>query len=213
MNFTIRSVPRPKNKQRRPSSARIVFNGALFKVWCWEQKLPSGRISTFETLQRPDTVLVIPVLDDGRVILIEETQPGMKKKLNAIGGRVEPGELPEEAVKRELLEESGYEAQELRLWDAWQPVDKIDWAVYLYVAHGLKVATLKNSNPDELTKIRRVKVNDLLEGSPRLKIDDYELLHKLYYVRSDSKERRRVVKLLTPNTTRKKRKRQQNDSS
>src|SRR5690349_18635922 len=128
---------RPPCKQPRPATARVVFQGVLFEVWQWEQKLFNGTQVVFETIKRPDTVLVLPVLGDGNVILAEETQPGMPSLLHALGGRVEPGESPEQAARRELMEESGYVAAEFRLWDAWQPLTKIDWAVYLYIALGI----------------------------------------------------------------------------
>src|SRR3989344_5430432 len=54
------------------------------------------------------------------------------------GARVDEGEDVLQAAKRELREESGYEASEFILWDAQQPVSKIDWAVYTFVAKGLK---------------------------------------------------------------------------
>jgi ADP-ribose pyrophosphatase len=191
-------VERPKSVQRRPSTANLVFNGVLFDVWQWEQTLFDGTKALFETLSRPDTVLILPVTNDAHVILAKETQPGMPTKLQALGGRIELGELPEDAARRELLEESGYIADELRLWDAWQPVNKIDWAVYLYVAHGLNVSSDVNLDAGEMITLSSVPIAALLEPNSELIIDDYELLHKLYFARSDEQERARIIKLLNP---------------
>jgi 8-oxo-dGTP pyrophosphatase MutT (NUDIX family) len=56
------------------------------------------------------------------------------------------------AAKRELLEESGYEADEFVLWDAQHPVIKIDWVVYTFVAKGLrKVADLRLDGGERIT--------------------------------------------------------------
>lgn len=189
---------RPASKQLRPSSAKIVFKGVLFDVWQWQQAFSDGSKKTFETLQRPDTVLILPVLPDGLVILAEEAQPGMVSMLRTLGGRIEPGELPEEAARRELLEESGFAAKELRLWDAWQPVNKIDWAVYLYVAHGLSKQSGTALEAGEKITLRTLPAASLLAPNSDLVIDDYELLHKLYFARSDVRERERVGRLLDP---------------
>ena len=189
---------RPVGRQPRPSSAKMVYNGKLFEVWQWEQILYNGSKTVFETLRRPDTVLILPVLSDGQVILAEETQPGMLPMLHSLGGRIELDELPEDAAHRELLEESGYEAQELRLWDAWQPINKIDWAVYLYVAHGLRATSSASPDAGEQIVLRNVSSDVLLERNSDLVIDDYELLHKLYFARADERERDRVLRLLAP---------------
>lgn len=189
---------RPASRQHRPSSARLAFRGILFEVWQWEQTLFDGTETVFEVLSRPDTVLVLPVLDDGLVVLAQERQPGMPLMLRTLGGRIRPGESPEEAAHRELFEESGYVAEELRLWDAWQPVNKMDWAVYLYVAHALSRPSDATLDGGEVIELQTLPAAELLERNSDLGIDDYEFLHKLYFARSDDRERKRVTQLLDP---------------
>ena len=65
-----------------------------------------GHEVVFEKIKRPDTVLVLPVFDDGRILLVEEEQPGSKPGIGTPGGRVDDGEGILEAAKRELREES-----------------------------------------------------------------------------------------------------------
>src|SRR3990167_5343878 len=131
-------IIRPKSKQPIPDSAKKVFSGVIFDVYQWEQEQFDGTKATFEKLKRPDTVVVFPVLPDGRIILTEQEQPGKEPFIGATGGRGDEGEDILTAAKRELLEESGYEAEKYILWHAEQPVSKIDWAVYVFIAKGLK---------------------------------------------------------------------------
>ena len=131
-------IKRPKSKQPIPDNAKRVFKGVIFDTYQWEQKMYDGSRVMFEKLKRPDTVVVFPVLSDGRIILTEQEQPGKEPFIGATGGRVDEGEDILEAAKRELLEESGYEAEEFILWDAQHPTSKVDWVVYTFIAKGLK---------------------------------------------------------------------------
>ena len=73
-----------------------------------------------------------------KIILIEEEQPGSDLVIGIPGGRIDEGEEVLEAAKRELLEETGYEADKFILWDVQQVVNKIDWVIYTFIAKGLR---------------------------------------------------------------------------
>lgn len=188
---------RPPSRQPPPDHAVCVFRGVLFEVWQWQQELFNGSTATFESVRRPDTVLILPV-SGSDVILAEETQPGRQTVLRALGGRVNPGESPEDAAARELLEETGYRAEVLRLWDAWQPTVKLDWAVYIFIAHSVVAESAPRLDPGEQIRLRLVSADVLLDSDSALPIDNYELLHKLYHARSSPAERLRLMKLLEP---------------
>jgi ADP-ribose pyrophosphatase len=99
-----------------------------------------GTEGTFEKLKRADSVGIIPVTSDGKIIVTEEEQPGRSPFLSIPGGRIDEGEGVREAAARELHEETGYVAKELRLLTAEQPSSKIDWAVYMFVGVGCSKA-------------------------------------------------------------------------
>jgi len=75
---------------------------------------------------------------------------------------VEEGESILDGAKRELLEESGYEAREFILWESQQPLSKIEWSVYIFIAKGL---TIKKDNLDAGEKIEHLPVtfDELIE--------------------------------------------------
>ncbi len=196
------AVRRPVSGQPRPDSARLVFAGELFEVWQWEQEMFDGSTATFEVVCRPDTVLVLPVLEGGQVVLAEEEQPGRRRLLRALGGRIEPGESPVTAAGRELREEAGYTARELRLWHAWQPVAKVDWAVYLFIGHGVSAAFAPEPDRGERIRVRPVPVQALMDPWSRLAIADHKLLEMLYLARSHPGEHERLRALLDPDVQR-----------
>lgn len=90
---------RPQPKQSIPDYADMVFAGKLFSVYQWPQKLYNGKIETFEALKRADSVNILPITVDNKIILAEQQQPGMNPFIGAIGGRVDRGEDPLSAAK------------------------------------------------------------------------------------------------------------------
>lgn len=87
----------------------------------------------------PGSVVLVPVLDDGRVVLIRSRRYAVGEVvLELPAGTVEPPEAPLDCARRELLEETGYRAGSLeRLGGVWQgPSFSTEW-MEIYVARGL----------------------------------------------------------------------------
>jgi ADP-ribose pyrophosphatase len=156
-------VNRSYRKSTIPEHAKCVFGGVIFDVYQWEQELFDGTKTTFEKLVRPDTVVIFPVLEDGRIMLIEDEQPGRGALLGAPAGRLDPGETPEECAARELLEETGLKAQELVLFNEVYPVMKLDWCVYTFVAKGCVKVAEPHLDAGEKIKEHPVTFQELLD--------------------------------------------------
>lgn len=126
--------PLPKNAHMIPPEAELVFKGNLFDTYQWQQEMFDGSFQTFEMLRRPDTALVI-VVDGDQIILLDEQQPGGIVQHDRLpGGRVELGEDPLVAAKREIVEELGETYEKWALLEVKQPAIKIEWFTYVYVA-------------------------------------------------------------------------------
>jgi 8-oxo-dGTP pyrophosphatase MutT (NUDIX family) len=191
-------INRPKSKQPIPDNAKKVFGGVLFDVYQWEQELFDGTKTLFEKLKRPDTVVVFPVLDDGKIILTEQEQPGKEPFIGATGGRVDNGEDILEAAKRELLEESGYEASEFVLWDAQHPTSKIDWVVYTFIAKGLKKVADMNLDAGEKIKLKLVNLDQFIEIAINKNFVEKEIIPKLYEAKLHPEKNEQLKKLFNP---------------
>jgi 8-oxo-dGTP pyrophosphatase MutT (NUDIX family) len=166
-HFDLHNIPRPKPHSELPAHAKKVFHGEIFDTYQWEQRLYDGRTATFERLQRSDTVEVVGVLPDQSILLIKQEQPGTQEYLSLVAGRMEEGEKPFETIKRELREETGYEAQDWIFWSAYQPVHKIDWAVYTFVAKGLTKVTDVQLDGGEKITTYPVSFEEFLRLAPR----------------------------------------------
>lgn len=158
-----------------------------------------GTKSVFEKLRRSDTVVVFPVLPDGHILLTEQEHPGIGPYIGATGGRVDEGEDPLSAAKRELLEESGYEAERLVLWDARQPTTKIDWAVFTFIAKGLKKVSDPHLDSGEKITLKPVSFNEFVDLGSTERFSEREIVIKLVEARLDKKKREDLAELFDPN--------------
>ncbi len=159
-----------------------------------------GTTKTFEKLKRPDTVVVFPVLPDGKIILTEQEQPGKKPFIGATGGRADEGEDILTAAKRELLEETGYEAEEYILWDAQHPTSKIEWVVYTFIAKGLKKVADLDLDSGEKINLMPVTLDKMIEIATSRNASFYEkeIIAKLFEAKLDPEKMKELKELFKP---------------
>ncbi len=91
------------------------------------------------------------------------------------------------AAKRELLEESGYTADEFILWDAEHPVGKMDWVVYTFIAKGLKKVTEPELDGGEKIKLIEVTIDELIDMPTKsgMFFAEQEIIIKLFQAKLD----------------------------
>ena len=168
-------IVRPQSKQPLPDHAKLVFKGKIFDVYQWEQEAYDGTKHTFEKIKRLDTAVVIPVLPSGKIIVSKQEQPLRPPFYGFLGGRIEEGEDPFLAAQRELLEESGYESTDWSLFSAVQPVTKIDWAIYTFIAR----ASFKTHDPEldggEKIKLLEVSFDEFIDMCAEGKLQEEDL--------------------------------------
>lgn len=170
-------IERPTSKQPIPDHAKKVFDGVMFDVYQWQQELYDGSKKIFEKVKRPDTVLVIPVTTDKKIVLLEQEQPGKKAFLGFAGGQMEENEDVLVAAQRELLEETGMQAENFKLLEANQPQSKIEWAIYLLIGQNCKVTSDLNLDAGEKIKSRIIEFDELIDISLNHDFSEYEFVN------------------------------------
>lgn len=185
-----------KNNNELPSNAKLAFRGVIFEIWQWEQKMYDGSVEIFEKLRRADTAGVIATVGD-QILIQSQKQPDKPEAFASIpGGRCEEGECALEAAKRELLEETGYVSDDWELWKAHNPVNKMIWTVYDYIARDCVYMQPPHLDSGENITTRLISFDEFLMLSDDENFYEKELMNTLIRARFDKKFKEEFRKLL-----------------
>lgn len=92
-------------------SKKLVYDGAVAKVFQVALRMPDGRVVSRDLVHYNGAAVILPVLDDGSIILIRNYRFAVGEHLYELpAGMIDEGEAPETCARRELTEETGYRA-------------------------------------------------------------------------------------------------------
>ncbi|MBC7357143.1 MAG: NUDIX hydrolase [Desulfacinum sp.] len=128
-----------------------------FSAYLDAVRLRTGRITERIRMDHPEAAAVLPFVDDGRhVILVRQWRYAIgRETLEIPAGKVDPGESVEACAKRELMEETGYEARRfLPLFRYHPAIGYSNEEIAIFAASGL----VKASRREDTDEISRVEV-------------------------------------------------------
>ena len=133
-------------------SSTIIYEGPVFGLRRDEVIEPSGVRAMREVITHPGSVVVLPVLPDGRILLIRQYRHATRQYLwELVAGRMDPGETPKVAAARELIEETGHRAKRFRVFlDVFPTPGFLEERMFILLAEGL---TAGEAEPEEDEKI------------------------------------------------------------
>jgi ADP-ribose pyrophosphatase len=165
-------------------SSEMIYQGRVFGLRRDEVVEPSGLRTMREVITHPGSVVVLPVLPDGRIVMIRQYRHATRQYLwELVAGRKEPEETPKQGAARELLEETGYRAKRFKVFlDVFPTPGFLEERMYLLLAEGLTAGEAQPEE-DEKIEVRAYRVNELKQmiKSGRLK-DAKSIAGILYYL-------------------------------
>lgn len=151
-----------KNFEEKTLSEKKGFDGKFIKASVYDVELSNGKKAIREVMHHPGGVVVVAQKDENTILMVKQYRYPIKQvALELPAGRLEIGENPDIAIKRELEEETGYIAK------TWKSLGHIfttpgicDEKLYLYYATDLE---FKKQNPDdgEIIEFYEYKIDEV----------------------------------------------------
>jgi len=171
-----------KSSKARILRSKVIYKGPVFGVRRDEVSEPGGIRTTREVITHPGSVVVLPVLPDGRIVLIRQYRHAARRFLwELVAGRIERGETPRRAAARELIEETGYRARRFRVFlDVFPTPGFLEERMYILLAQEL---TSGDARPEVDEKIisRAFTCTQLKQMIRRGKLRDAKTIAGLLY--------------------------------
>jgi len=132
--------------------SRLAYQGVFLKVFEDRVRCPDGHVAPREYLRHPGAVMMIPLLDDGRLVLERQYRYPLRRSfIEFPAGKIDEGESLLGCAQRELLEETGYRAREWTyLGDFHNAIGYCDEKIYVYLARGLTLDTARTDDGEVL---------------------------------------------------------------
>ena len=128
---------------------KVVFDGKIIRLEHWTVKLPNGNLALREVACHPGAAAVVPLDDDGNIILVQQYRAPIGRLTFEIpAGKFDhAGEDPLLCAQRELSEETGYIAENWRKLTVLETTPGFcNERIHIYLATGLKPG---ETHPDE----------------------------------------------------------------
>lgn len=170
------------------TESATIFSGGLLTLKKDRIALPGGREADREYVVFGRSVLIVPVLDDDKVVLVNQYRhPAGGFLLELPAGKVEDDEAPEQAAVRELLEETGYRAGNLVKFGEFYLAPGYSTELMSgFLATGL-VPGEKDPDPDEILSNILLTKGEVVAGLREARFQDAKtILGLLWWVRAVS---------------------------
>lgn len=157
----------------RVIESRRVYEGKIVQVRVDRVQMHDGRTALREVVEHSQAVAVVPVTEDGRIIMVRQFRlPVGRPLLELPAGSLDEGEDAATAAQRELQEETGQKAARLtRLGGIYVAPGYCTEYIHLYLAEGLSESKL-DADDDEHVEVELYTLDDLLAKLETGEVED-----------------------------------------
>lgn len=153
-------------------SSKKIYDGKIIRVKVDTVRLPDGKESSREIVEHAGAVAIVPLKNDQVYFVKQYRKPIENVLLEIPAGKLEPGEVPEECARRELMEEVGFWPEKLELLSSFYTSPGFsNEMLYLYLARELVkkqvdyvpgefLEVVMHSFPEALNKIASREIED-----------------------------------------------------
>lgn len=154
-----------------------VYDGNFLKIRKDSVRLPDGSLSSREYVVHPGAVVIVPLLDDGTVLMERQYRYPVAQVMTEFpAGKLDPGEDPLVCAKRELLEETGYSAGQWAYAGAMHlAIAYSTEIIHIFFARELTAGS-QQLDADEFLEVCTVPINALMADIAHGRITDAKTL-------------------------------------
>ncbi|KAF1295588.1 ADP-ribose pyrophosphatase [Enterococcus sp. JM4C] len=172
--------------EEKTLARKTIFKGHVIEVAVDDVQLPDGGMAKRELVFHNGAVGIIPITNEGRIVLVKQFRKPLEKVILEIpAGKIDPGEenAPEKTARRELEEETGYQAER------WQSVTTMylspgfsNEKMYIYYAEELnKVENPLAQDEDEVLELYELTLAEAKEEIRKGTICDSKTVYAIQY--------------------------------
>lgn len=161
----------------------VMYEGSFMRVHKDRVRLPDGTESSREYLTHPGAVTVLALLGNGKLVLERQFRYAPQREFIELpAGKIDHGEDPLLTAQRELLEETGYVADEwIHLATTWPCIGYADERMEYYLARGLRHEG-RQLDDGEFLEVFELPLADALEWIRQGKINDSKSIVGLFWL-------------------------------
>ncbi len=155
----------------------VIYEGRIVKLSVEEVRLPNGNTSKREIIHRNDSVGIIVLTEDDKIALVKQYRNGVMNETYEIpAGEIDEGEDAMTSAKREMLEETGYMCDDLKLLKTFSSSPATTRSYFhLFIAkNAIKVSSELNLDEDEFLEVVELTFDEFEELFNTDKLYDFK---------------------------------------
>ena len=146
------------------NTKRLIHTGRVFDLYSENISTDKGVTFDLEMIRHPGAAAIVPIREDGAVLLLSQYRHAVGRRIWEIpAGTLDLNETPEACARRELVEETGFDA------DRWEKLGEItplpgysDERIYLFLADHL-IPSQQSLDDDEILEVHPRPFTEAIE--------------------------------------------------